>query len=60
MARIGSLERPIWRNRLAIAVAKSRKGRLDFVSSFIADAKASGLVQWAIDRGGLPGIQVAA
>jgi polar amino acid transport system substrate-binding protein len=47
-------------NFLTIAVAKSDAGRLAYFNEFIADAKASGLVQRAIDRAGWRGVQVAA
>jgi polar amino acid transport system substrate-binding protein len=46
-------------NRLAIAVPKSEVGRLAYVSEFIEEAKASGMVQRAIERGGLRGVHVA-
>jgi polar amino acid transport system substrate-binding protein len=46
-------------NRQAMAVAKDEAGRLSYISEFIEEAKASGLVQRAIDHGGLHGIHVA-
>jgi polar amino acid transport system substrate-binding protein len=46
-------------NSLAIAVPKGNAGRLAYVSGFIEEAKASGLVQKAIDRSGWRGLQVA-
>ena len=46
-------------NRQAIAVAKGEAGRLSYISQFVEEAKASGLVQRAIDHGGLHGIHVA-
>jgi polar amino acid transport system substrate-binding protein len=46
-------------NFLTIAVARGEAGRLAYFNEFIADAKASGLVQRAIDRAGWRGVQVA-
>ncbi len=43
----------------AIAVPKGQAGRLAYVSEFIEEAKASGLVQRALERAGLRGAQVA-
>jgi polar amino acid transport system substrate-binding protein len=43
----------------AMAVPKGQAGRLAYISEFIEEAKASGLVQQAIDRAGLRGVQVA-
>ena len=44
----------------AIAVPKGQAGRLAYISDFIEDAKASGLVERAIERAGLRGVvQVA-
>ena len=45
-------------NLIAMAVPKGQAGRLAYISEFIEDAKASGLVQRAIDRAGLRGYQV--
>jgi polar amino acid transport system substrate-binding protein len=45
-------------NLIAIAVPKGQAGRLAYISEFIEEAKASGLVQRAIDRAGLLGYQV--
>ena len=42
-----------------IAIAKGNTGRLAYVNEFIEDAKASGLVQRAIDRAGPAGARVA-
>jgi polar amino acid transport system substrate-binding protein len=42
-----------------IAVPKGQAGRLAYVSDFIEEAKASGLVQQAVERAGLRGVQVA-
>jgi hypothetical protein len=41
-------------------VPKGQAARLAYLSEFIEQAKASGLVQQAIDRADLPGHQVAA
>jgi polar amino acid transport system substrate-binding protein len=46
-------------NHQAMVVPKSEAGRLSYISEFIDEAKASGLVQRAIDDGGLRGIHVA-
>ena len=45
-------------NLIAMAVPKSQAGRLAYISEFIEEAKASGLVQRAIERAGLRGYQV--
>ncbi len=45
-------------NILALAVAKKQDARLAFVSEFIVEARASGLVQQGIDSAGLRGIDV--
>lgn len=42
-----------------IAVPKGQAGRLAYVSEFIEEAKASGLVQRSVERAGLRGVQVA-
>jgi polar amino acid transport system substrate-binding protein len=42
----------------AMAVPKGFAARLAYINEFIDDAKASGLVQRAIDRAGLRGVQV--
>jgi polar amino acid transport system substrate-binding protein len=53
------LEASYGANRLGMAVAKGHAaGRLDYMSEFIDEARASGLVQRAIDRSGLAGTQV--
>ncbi len=46
-------------NRVAAAVQKGRAGRLAFVSEFVEEAKASGLVAQIIERGRLHDFQVA-
>jgi len=43
----------------AMAVPKGQAGRLAYISEFIEEAKASGLVQQAIERAGLRGVHVA-
>jgi polar amino acid transport system substrate-binding protein len=43
----------------AVAVAKERPQWLAYITEFVEQAKASGLVQRAIDRAGEPGVQVA-
>ncbi len=43
----------------AIAMPKGQAGRLAYISEFIEEAKASGLVQRAIERAGLRGVRVA-
>ena len=53
------LEESYGANRLAMAVAKGHAaGRLAYMSEFIDEARAFGLVQRAIDRSGLAGTQV--
>src|SRR5438045_201079 len=42
-----------------VAVPKGQAGRLSYVSEFVEQAKASGLIQQAIDRSGVRGVQVA-
>ncbi len=44
---------------VALAVPKGHSGRLAYVSDFIEEAKASGLVQRTIDGAGLQGVKVA-
>jgi polar amino acid transport system substrate-binding protein len=46
-------------NHAAIAIAPGQAGRLAYINEFVEEAKASGLVQRAIDRAGLRGVQVA-
>jgi polar amino acid transport system substrate-binding protein len=43
----------------AIAVPKGQAGHHSYVAEFIEEAKASGLVQQAIERTGVAGVQVA-
>ena len=47
-------------NVVGLAVRKGEGGRLAYVSEFIEEAKASGLIQRAIEAGGLRGVRVAA
>jgi len=46
-------------NLLGMVVPKGQTGRLAYISEFVEQAKAAGLVQQAIERSGLPGHQVA-
>jgi polar amino acid transport system substrate-binding protein len=46
-------------NLQSMAVPKSQAARLDYISEFVEKAKASGLVQQAIERAGERGIEVA-
>jgi len=46
-------------NLVGMAVPKGRTERLVYISEFIEQAKASGLVQQAIERAGLPGHRMA-
>ena len=46
-------------NLVGMVVPKGQAARLAYISEFIEQAKASGLVQQAIERAGLPGYQVA-
>jgi polar amino acid transport system substrate-binding protein len=46
-------------NLQSMAAPKNQAGRLAYISAFLEDAKASGLVQRAIDRAGERGIEVA-
>ena len=45
--------------RVAALVPKGHSGRLAYISEFIEEAKASGLVKRAIETAGLQGVQVA-
>jgi polar amino acid transport system substrate-binding protein len=45
-------------NRLGIVVPRGHGARLAYFSEFVESAKASGLVQRAIERAGLRGVQV--
>ena len=46
-------------NRVAMVVPKDQVGRLAYISEFIEEAKASGLVRGAIQRAGLRGVLVS-
>jgi polar amino acid transport system substrate-binding protein len=46
-------------NRVGIVTPKGNPGRLSYFGEFVEKAKASGLVQHAIERAGLQGVQVA-
>jgi polar amino acid transport system substrate-binding protein len=46
-------------NLVGMVVPKGQAARLAYISEFIEQAKASGLVQQAIEPAGLPGYQVA-
>jgi polar amino acid transport system substrate-binding protein len=46
-------------NTLALAVQKGRADRLAYLSEFVEEAKASGVVQRAIDSSGWKGLHVA-
>ncbi len=46
-------------NRVGIAMPKGQAGWLEYVSEFIEEAKRSGLIQRAIERGNVRGVQVA-
>jgi hypothetical protein len=53
------LDDPYGANRLAMAVAGGQAGRLAYLTEFVAEAKTTGLVQWAIEQAGVHGIEVA-
>jgi len=46
-------------NNIGVAVTKGAPGRLAYFSEFMEEAKASGLVRGAIERGGLPTFRIA-
>lgn len=46
-------------NLLGMVVAKDQAARLAYISEFIEQARASGLVQQAVERAGLPGYKAA-
>jgi len=46
-------------NLVGVVVRQGQTARLSYVTEFVEQAKASGLIQQAIDRAGLPGHQVA-
>jgi polar amino acid transport system substrate-binding protein len=45
-------------NRVGIVIPKGKAGVLGYLTEFVEEAKASGLVQRAIDHAGLRGVQV--
>jgi polar amino acid transport system substrate-binding protein len=45
-------------NRVGIAIRKGHAGRLAYIAEFVEEAKASGLIERAIERGGLRGFRV--
>ena len=55
----GVLEDQYGANLVGMVVAKGQTARLAYITEFVEQARASGLVQQAIDRSGLPGHQVA-
>jgi polar amino acid transport system substrate-binding protein len=46
-------------NLIGMVVAKGQPARLAYITEFIEQAKASGLVQEVIERAGLPGFKIA-
>jgi polar amino acid transport system substrate-binding protein len=46
-------------NRVGIAMQQGQAGRLAYIGEFVEEAKASGLIQRSIERGGLREFQVA-
>ena len=58
-ARFELLEDSYGANFPALVVPKGHDARLAYFSEFVEAAKASGLVQRAIDRAGQPGYRVA-
>jgi len=46
------LDGPLQRTGIAVAVAKNRPAALAYVTAFIEQAKASGLIRRALDRAG--------
>jgi polar amino acid transport system substrate-binding protein len=54
------LEDSFGANFPALVVPKGKAERLSYISEFVEEAKASGVVQRAIDRAGQPGYRVAA
>jgi polar amino acid transport system substrate-binding protein len=53
------LEQPYGANSVGMAVPKHHAGRLAYVNRFIEEAKASGMVQRALERAGWRGVEVA-
>jgi polar amino acid transport system substrate-binding protein len=46
-------------NNIGVAITKGQPGRLAYLNEFFDEAKASGLVRGAIERGGLPTFRIA-
>jgi polar amino acid transport system substrate-binding protein len=46
-------------NNIGVAITKGAPGRLAYFSEFMEEAKASGLLRSAIERGGLPTFRIA-
>ena len=53
------LEEHYGANLVGVVVRQGQAARLSYLTEFVEQAKASGLIQQAIDRAGLPGHQVA-
>ena len=53
------LEEAYGANRTGMAIRKGQPSRLDYISEFVEEAKASGMIQRIIDRAGLRGFQVS-
>jgi polar amino acid transport system substrate-binding protein len=53
------LDDPYGANLIGMVVSKGQTARFAYISEFIEQAKASGLVQAAIERAGIPGHKVA-
>jgi polar amino acid transport system substrate-binding protein len=53
------LEEHYGANLVGLVVRQGQTARLSYLTEFVEQAKASGLIQQAIDRSGLPGHQVA-
>ena len=45
-------------NCVGVALRKGQTGRLAYISEFVEEAKASGMIKLAIERGGLRGFRV--
>jgi polar amino acid transport system substrate-binding protein len=53
------LDEPYGINLVGVAIAKGQPERLAYLSEFLEEAKASGLIQRLIEQGGLRGFQVS-
>jgi len=53
------LDEPYGINAVGVAIAKGQPERLAYLSEFLEEAKASGLIQRLIEQGGLRGFQVS-